>query len=65
MLLYIILFLAGVAAGFINTLAGGGSMLTLPVLILLGLPSPVASIGDHLTCSRKQACPPRIPVSLP
>src|SRR5262245_57760944 len=33
----------GFAAGFINTLAGSGSLLTLPVLILLGLPANVAN----------------------
>ena len=35
--------IAGVVAGFINTLAGSGSLLTLPVLILLGLPANVAN----------------------
>ena len=34
---------AGVIAGFINTLAGGGSLLTLPALIMLGLPPDVAN----------------------
>ncbi|MCY6482897.1 sulfite exporter TauE/SafE family protein [Clostridium aestuarii] len=34
---------AGVVAGFINTLAGGGSLLTMPLLIFLGLPSVVAN----------------------
>jgi len=48
MFLYIILFLAGVAAGFMNTLAGGGSTLTLPVLILLGLPSPIANATNRV-----------------
>lgn len=33
----------GFAAGFINTLAGNGSMITLPLLILLGLPANVAN----------------------
>jgi uncharacterized membrane protein YfcA len=33
----------GFAAGFINTLAGSGSLLTLPLLILLGLPAHVAN----------------------
>lgn len=33
----------GVAAGFINTTAGGGSMLTLPLLMFLGLPANVAN----------------------
>ena len=35
--------LIGVLAGFINTLAGSGSLLTLPLLILLGLPANVAN----------------------
>ncbi len=38
-----LLVLGGFGAGFINTLAGGGSMLTLPLLILLGLPADVAN----------------------
>ena len=33
----------GVVAGFFNVVAGGGSLLTLPLLVLLGLPSPVAN----------------------
>jgi len=33
----------GFVAGFINTLAGSGSLITLPVLILLGLPANVAN----------------------
>lgn len=33
----------GFIAGFLNTIAGGGSLITLPVLILLGLPPAVAN----------------------
>ena len=42
---YMILALigTGLAAGFINTNAGGGSMLTLPLLMFLGLPANVAN----------------------
>lgn len=42
---YIILALigTGLAAGFINTTAGGGSMLTLPLLMFMGLPANVAN----------------------
>lgn len=42
---YMILALVGtgLAAGFINTTAGGGSMLTLPLLMFLGLPANVAN----------------------
>lgn len=39
----IILFLSGLIAGFINVNAGGGSSLTLPVLIFLGLDASVAN----------------------
>jgi uncharacterized protein len=40
---YAALVVAGIGAGFLNTVAGGGSMLTLPVLMLLGLPADVAN----------------------
>ena len=33
----------GFAAGFVNTLAGSGSLITVPMLILLGLPANVAN----------------------
>ena len=39
----ILLVFAGFAAGCINTLAGGGSLITLPVLIFFGLPPSVAN----------------------
>lgn len=38
-----ILLAVGVFAGFLNTIAGGGSLLTLPILIFLGLPTAVAN----------------------
>jgi uncharacterized membrane protein YfcA len=34
---------AGYLAGFINTIAGGGSMLTLPAFMMLGLPADIAN----------------------
>jgi uncharacterized protein len=33
----------GLVAGVVNTLAGGGSLLTVPLLVLAGLPGPVAN----------------------
>lgn len=39
----LVLFGVGLVAGTINVIAGGGSMITLPVLILLGLPPNVAN----------------------
>jgi len=41
--LYLAVVAAGFAAGFINTLAGSGSLITLPLLIFLGLPANVAN----------------------
>ena len=40
---YPILVLVGCIVGVINTMAGGGSLITLPILIFLGLPSNVAN----------------------
>lgn len=38
-----LLFAVGIIAGILNVLAGGGSLLTLPLLIFMGLPSAVAN----------------------
>ena len=46
--LYALLVLAGVGSGFISTVAGGGSLLTLPALMLLGLPPHVANGSNRL-----------------
>jgi|TARA_B110000261_G_scaffold14400_1_gene14608 uncharacterized membrane protein YfcA len=40
---YVLLIVVGFAVGFINTVAGGGTLLSLPVLIFLGLPPNVAN----------------------
>ena len=40
---YLLLFVAGGVAGVINVIAGGGSFLTLPLLIFMGLPATVAN----------------------
>ncbi|OFX03358.1 MAG: hypothetical protein A3E78_08990 [Alphaproteobacteria bacterium RIFCSPHIGHO2_12_FULL_63_12] len=39
----VILAVAGFASGWINVIAGGGSLLTVPVMVFMGLPGPVAS----------------------
>lgn len=39
----LLVIFAGVACGFINVLAGSGSLITLPILIFLGLPAKVAN----------------------
>lgn len=44
----ILLILVGVIAGFINTIAGGGSLLTVPFLIELGLLPTVANATNRV-----------------
>ena len=39
----LVLFAVGLVAGTLNVIAGGGSLLTLPVMIFLGLPPTVAN----------------------
>ncbi|MCD4769404.1 MAG: sulfite exporter TauE/SafE family protein, partial [Bacteroidales bacterium] len=41
--IYPAVIMVGIVAGFINTLAGSGSLLTLPLLMFLGLPANVAN----------------------
>jgi uncharacterized membrane protein YfcA len=45
---YGLLIIVGMLAGVINTLAGGGSLLTLPVLIFMGLPPNVANATNRI-----------------
>lgn len=45
---YPILVLAGIAAGFVNMLAGNGSLITLPALIFIGLPANVANATNRI-----------------
>ncbi|MFK7984479.1 MAG: sulfite exporter TauE/SafE family protein [Sandaracinaceae bacterium] len=52
---YALVVVAGVAAGFINTMAGGGSLLTLPALMLLGLPADVANGTNRLAVVTQSA----------
>ncbi len=41
--LYPLLVMAGILVGFINTLAGSGSLISLPLLMYLGLPANIAN----------------------
>ncbi len=52
---YMLVFGAGLASGFINTIAGGGSLLTLPVLIFMGLPPAVANGTNRLSILMQSA----------
>lgn len=44
----ILLFLAAIGAGFVNALAGGGSIATFPVLIAVGVPPVTANITNTI-----------------
>jgi uncharacterized membrane protein YfcA len=44
--LILILFITGIAAGFIDSIAGGGGLLTIPVLLWSGLP-PLTVLGTN------------------
>jgi uncharacterized membrane protein YfcA len=46
--LYPLMIIAGFAAGFINTLAGSGSIVTLPLLVYLGLPANMANATNRI-----------------
>jgi len=54
MLEWVILILGGAGAGFVNAVAGGGSALTLPILMLVGLDASVAN-GTNRLCVGAQA----------
>ena len=45
----IALIVAGLLVGFINTLAGGGSIISLSVLMMLGLPAPIANGTNRIS----------------
>ena len=40
--IFIILFLGGFCAGFVDSIAGGGGLISLPVLLAVGLPPQLA-----------------------
>ncbi|MBV8832366.1 MAG: sulfite exporter TauE/SafE family protein [Acidobacteriaceae bacterium] len=43
---YVVLFVAAFLAGIINSIAGGGSFLTFPALVLVGVPAVVANASN-------------------
>jgi uncharacterized membrane protein YfcA len=45
---YLLLFVAGGVAGVVNVVAGGGSFLTLPALMFLGLPPGIANCTNRV-----------------
>jgi len=45
----IVIITAGILVGFINTLSGGGSVISLSLLIILGLPAPIANGTNRIS----------------
>jgi uncharacterized membrane protein YfcA len=43
-----LLSLVGIVAGFLNVMAGGGSLLTVPVMVFMGVPGPVANGSNRI-----------------
>ena len=46
---YLLLVAMGLIAGFINTIAGGGSNLTIPALMVMGMPADVANATNRVS----------------
>jgi uncharacterized membrane protein YfcA len=42
----VLVFLAAIAAGFINAIAGGGTLVTFPVLLAIGIPPVIANVTN-------------------
>ena len=40
---YLLLAAAGTIGGFLNVIAGGGSLVMMPVMVFMGIPGPVAN----------------------
>ena len=45
---WLLLIGVGVVSGFVNVIASGGSLLTLPILIFMGLPGTVANVTNRI-----------------
>ena len=48
MLELILLLITGIATGFLNVMAGGGSMLSVPIMIFLGVPGTIANATNRI-----------------
>ena len=52
---YIILFLVGIVVGFVNVMAGGGSLLSIPIMLFMGVPGPVANGTNRIAIIAQMA----------
>lgn len=48
MLELILLVITGLATGYLNVMAGGGSMLSIPIMIFLGVPGTIANATNRI-----------------
>jgi len=48
---YVLIALAAVAAGAVNALAGGGTLITFPTLTAVGLPAVAANVTNTVALS--------------
>ena len=52
----VVLIVAGFGAGLVNVMAGGGSILTVPIMMFLGMPGPVANGTNRITIVAHNTC---------
>lgn len=52
---YIALLLLGIVVGFVNVMAGGGSLLSIPVMLFMGVPAPVANGTNRIAILAQMA----------
>jgi uncharacterized membrane protein YfcA len=50
-----LLVAVGIVSGFLNTVAGGGSLLTVPVMVFMGIPGPVANGTNRIAILAQSA----------
>ena len=53
----ILLLAGGLVAGTVNTMAGGGSLLTVPLLVMAGVPGNVANGSNRVQEDDFQGAP--------
>ncbi|BBE17550.1 permease [Aquipluma nitroreducens] len=49
-----LIFMAAVAAGFINAMAGGGTLVSFPVLLAVGISPVVANVTNTVALYQEQ-----------
>ncbi len=52
---YLLLAAVGVVGGFLNVMAGGGSLIMIPVMVFMGIPGPVANGTNRIALLAQNA----------